>query len=67
MIYAGEIIGAAIVAVPPLFLAWGFLWRKHRPVFWFAVALAMVGAGYLVASGAAVDIARLVVPNLVRS
>jgi hypothetical protein len=50
MIYSGEIIGAAIVAVPLLFLAWGFLWRRHRPVFWFAV-----------------DIARIVVPNLVRA
>jgi drug/metabolite transporter (DMT)-like permease len=67
MIYSGEIIGAAIVAVPLLFLAWGFLWRRHRPVFWFAVAITLVGVGYLVATGAALDIARIVVPNLVRA
>jgi hypothetical protein len=36
-------------------------------VFWFAVALTLVGVGYLVASGATADIARLVVPNLVRA
>jgi hypothetical protein len=67
MFYSGEIVGAAVVGVPALFLAWGFLWRKHRPVFWFAVALTLVGVGYLVASGAAVDIARAIVPNLVRA
>ena len=38
------------------------LWRRQRPVLWFAVALILVGLGYLMATGATDDIARSIVP-----
>ena len=57
------IAGAAIVAIPLLMLAWAALWRRARPVFWFALALIVVGTGYLTATGATDDIARRIVPQ----
>ena len=59
------IVGAIIVALPAVAVAWLFLGRKHRAIFWFACALIAVGAGYLAATGAAEDIARKIAPNLV--
>lgn len=54
----GKLSGAALVAVPLLLVAWAMLWRRSRPVFWFALALIVVGTGYLAATGATDDIAR---------
>jgi hypothetical protein len=50
-------IGGFIVGVPALLIAYVLLWYRHRAVFWFAFALILVGVGYLVAVGAAADIA----------
>lgn len=55
-----EVIGALIVAVPASFIATLLFWRRMRPVFWFALALIVVGVGYLVATGATADIAQAV-------
>lgn len=56
------LIGALILALPALASAWLMLWRKQRPAFWFAAALIAVGVGYLVATGAAEDVARKLAP-----
>ena len=60
-----KLAGAVIVAVPAIVLAWALLWRRQRPIFWFAAALILVGAGYLAATGAADEIAQRLIPDLV--
>ena len=60
---SAKLAGAVILGVPLIVLAWAALWRRQRPVFWFAVALILVGLGYLMATGATDDIARAVVPG----
>ena len=59
-----KIIGAVIVGIPAIVLAWGFLWRRNRAVFWYALALIAAGLGYLMATGATDDIANRFVPRL---
>lgn len=59
-----DIVGALILAVPALALAFAVLWRRQRPVFWFAAVLIVVGTGYLFATGAAGDIGRRWAPVL---
>jgi dipeptide/tripeptide permease len=57
-----KIAGAVILGVPLVVLAWASLRRQPRPIFWFALALILVGLGYLMATGATEDIARSIVP-----
>jgi hypothetical protein len=45
-------------------IAGALFWRSLRPIFWFSVALVVVGAAYLVATGAAEDVARILWPTL---
>lgn len=46
------VIGALVLGVPALFIAYvAFFWRR-RPIFWFVVALVLVGLGYLASTGA---------------
>jgi hypothetical protein len=54
------VLGALIVAIPAVIVAYLALWRRYRPVFWFALALATVGLGYLDFAGALDDIADFV-------
>ena len=55
------VIGALVLGVPALFIAYvAFLWRR-RPIFWFVVALVLVGLGYLGSTGALREIGALVV------
>jgi hypothetical protein len=55
------VIGALVLGVPALFIAYGtFFWRR-RPIFWFVVALVLVGLGYLGSTGALHEIGALVV------
>lgn len=58
-----KIAGAVILGVPLIVLAWAALWRRQRPVFFFALALILVGVGYLAATGATDDIARRILPG----
>lgn len=58
------IVGALVLGVPLVLGAAAFLWRRNRPVFWFAVALIVVSLGYLMASGAANDIGNRVIPQI---
>ena len=59
-----SLIGALILAVPAVVLAYAALWRRERPVFWFACVLIAIGLGYLVMTGAAADIGRSWAPSL---
>jgi hypothetical protein len=61
-VIAAKVAGAAIVGVPLIIAAWIAL-RRLRPVFWFAVALIIVGVGYLMATCATDEIARGVLPR----
>lgn len=60
-----RLLGAAIVGLPAILVAWGLFARRMLPVYWFVVALIVVGLGYLTATGATGDIARVVVPTLI--
>jgi dipeptide/tripeptide permease len=57
-----KLAGAVILGVPLIVLAWATLGGRLRPVRWFALALILVGLGYLMATGATDDIARSIVP-----
>lgn len=61
---SAKIAGALMLALPAVMAAWAVLWRRQRPIFWFALALIVVGTGYLAATGATDDIARRVAPGL---
>ena len=54
------ILGALILGIPAIAVAYLLLWYRNRPVFWFALALVAVGLGYLDFSGALDDIANFV-------
>jgi len=54
------IAGALIAGIPAVLVAYLALWRRNRQVFWFALALILVGLGYLASSGALADIANLI-------
>ena len=58
-----KIAGAVILGLPLVILAWAFLWRRNRPIFWFALVLIAVSLGYLMATGATDDIAGWLIPN----
>lgn len=58
------VLGAIVLGLPALVVAWWFLWQRHRPIFGFAVALILVGLGYLTATGATSDIGRKLAPGL---
>jgi hypothetical protein len=51
-----SIVGALILAVPAMIVAWAVLWRRYRPVLWSVIAMIVVATGYLVATGAARDV-----------
>jgi hypothetical protein len=51
------VAGALIAGLPAVLIAYLALWRRHRPAFWLALALIVVGLGYLASSGALADIA----------
>ncbi|MDX2157006.1 MAG: hypothetical protein SFW09_10915 [Hyphomicrobiaceae bacterium] len=59
-----KLLGALIVAVPLVVVAWAVLWRRNRPVFWFALAAIAVATGYLMATGATDDIADRLIPHV---
>ena len=58
-----KLAGVAILGIPLIVPAWVALRRQPRPVVWFAVALVLVGLGYLMATGATDDIARNLMPQ----
>lgn len=44
--YIPTLLGSLVMGVPSIALAW-IAFRKERAIFWFAVALIVVGLGYL--------------------
>ena len=54
------VVGAFIVGLPAILIAILLFWRRLKPVFWFALALIVVGIGYLVSTGATADVANYV-------
>lgn len=64
MTVSPNLLGAFIFGLPLVILAWAFLWRRRRPVFWFALALIVVGVGYLMTTGATDDIANRLIPQI---
>ena len=59
-----KLVGAVILGVPLVIVAWVILRRQSRAVFWFAIALIAVALGYLMATGATDDIANFLIPDL---
>jgi dipeptide/tripeptide permease len=57
-----KLAGAVILGVPLIVSAWALLREQPPPVLWFALALILVGLGYLMATGATDDIARSIMP-----
>ena len=53
------ILGCLIMGLPAVLLAW-IAFRRERPIFWFAVALIVVGLGYLATTPTPQGVARLV-------
>ena len=53
------IIGLLLMGLPPIILAY-FALRKQRPMFYFAVALILMGLGYLATTPTPVGVARAV-------
>ncbi|MGE0698879.1 MAG: hypothetical protein AB7O57_07270 [Hyphomicrobiaceae bacterium] len=59
-----KLAGALILGIPLVVAAWAVLWRRNRPIFWFALVLIVVALGYLMATGATDDIASRLVPQI---
>lgn len=57
--YIPTILGALILGAPSIALAW-IAFRRERAIFWFAVALIVVGLGYLASTQALVGVAKVV-------
>jgi hypothetical protein len=56
-------VGIAVLTLPILFVGY-LLLRRQLPIFWFLVALVICGTGYLVVTGAAVDVGRAVLAKV---
>lgn len=54
------IIGALVVGIPALLIAYVAFWGRQRSIFWFVLALVVAGLGYLGSTGALADIANLI-------
>lgn len=52
------LVAALSIALPSILIAWLALRGQPRAILAFAVALILVGSGYLAATGAAQDIVR---------
>ena len=55
------VVGALLLGVPPFLVAYFSFFYRRRPIFWFVLALILVGLGYLGSTGALDDIGDLVV------
>lgn len=59
-----RLLGAILLGIPLLIIAWAVLWRRNRAVFWFAMALIAVALGYLMSTGATDEIAQRLIPQI---
>ena len=58
-LYIPTLLGCLIMAVPAVLPAW-IAFRRERALFWFAVALIVVGLGYLATTPTPEGIAKVV-------
>jgi uncharacterized membrane protein YccC len=58
--YIPTIIGLLLMGLPPILLAYIAL-RKQKPVFYFAVALILMGLGYMATTPTPTGLARAVI------
>ena len=58
--YIPTLLGCLIMAVPAILLAW-IAFRRERALFWFAVALIVVGLGYLATTPTPEGLAKVVI------
>ena len=56
--YLPTLLGALVMGLPCVLLAW-IAFRKERAIFWFAVALIVVGLGYLATTPTPENLAKL--------
>ena len=54
------VLGALVLGIPAVIVAYIMLFWRRRPVFWFALALIAVGLGYLTSTGALAEIGAYV-------
>jgi hypothetical protein len=59
-----ELIAALTIAVPSIFVAYVAFFFRRRPIFWFVVALVLVGLGYLYSTGALHDIGTAIIGDV---
>lgn len=59
-----KLLGAMLLGIPLLIIAWAVLWRRQRAAFWFAMALIAVALGYLMSTGATDEIAQRLIPQI---
>lgn len=57
---SAHLVGLAIIALPLLIIDFFFLVRQNKPVFFFGLALTVVGLGYLATTPAPAEIAQAV-------
>ena len=57
--YVPVVIGCLIMGLPAVLLAW-IAFRRERALFLFALALILVGLGYLATTPTPIGVARLV-------
>jgi len=58
-----DIMGGLILGAPAFLLAYVGLWYRQRPVFWFCLALIVVGLGYLHTTGALAEVGGYVLDD----
>ena len=57
--YIPTLLGCIVMGVPAILLAW-IAFRRERAIFWFAVALIVVGLGYLATTPTPEGVAKVV-------
>ena len=57
--YIPTLLGCLIMGLPAVFLAW-IAFRRERAIFWFALALIVVGLGYLATTPTPEGVAKVV-------
>lgn len=57
-IYIPTLLGCLVMGIPAILIAW-IAFRRERALFWFAVALILVGLGYLATTPTPEALAKL--------
>ena len=57
--YIPTLLGCLVMGLPAILLAW-IAFRREKAIFWFAVAVIVVGLGYLATTEAPIGVAKVV-------